>query len=35
MTERLFLEDAYLNQVTATVLAHTPEGGMIPDRSVF
>lgn len=35
MTGRLFLEDAYLGRATATVLAHTPEGEIIPDRSVF
>ncbi|MEL7012802.1 MAG: alanyl-tRNA editing protein, partial [Pseudomonadota bacterium] len=35
MTERLYLEDAYLTRAEATVTAHTPEGGIIVDRSVF
>lgn len=35
MTKRLFLDDAYQRRATATVLAHTPEGGIIPDQSIF
>ncbi|MEM6577977.1 MAG: alanyl-tRNA editing protein [Pseudomonadota bacterium] len=35
MTERLYLEDAYLTRAEASVTAHTPEGGIIVDRSVF
>jgi len=35
MTELLFRSDAYLAQAPAVVLAHTPEGGLVIDRSVF
>ncbi len=35
MTELLFRDDAYLRDATATVTAHTPEGGVVLDRSVF
>ena len=35
MTEMLFREDAYLTRATGRVLAHTPEGGIVLDRSVF
>lgn len=35
MTERLFLADAYATRADATVVAHTPEGGIVVDRSVF
>jgi misacylated tRNA(Ala) deacylase len=35
MTEALFREDAYLRQVTATVVGHTAEGGVVLDRSLF
>lgn len=35
MTEMLFREDAYLRDVTADVVAHTAEGGIILDRSIF
>jgi misacylated tRNA(Ala) deacylase len=36
MTTRLiFREDAYLTTCTARVLAHTPEGGIVVDRTVF
>lgn len=35
MTELLFRDDAYLQEATATILAHTPEGGLVVDRSVF
>lgn len=35
MTEKLFLSDAYARDVTADVVAHTAEGGIVLDRSVF
>lgn len=35
MTELLFREDAYLQQVDSVVTGHTPEGGILIDRSVF
>lgn len=35
MTRMLFREDAYLAQTEATVTAHTPEGGIVLDRTVF
>ncbi|MDC0737222.1 alanyl-tRNA editing protein [Cognatishimia sp. SS12] len=35
MTERLFLENAYLRETTARVQAHTPEGGVILDETLF
>ena len=35
MTEMLFRTDAYLRQAEGKVLAHTPEGGLIIDRSIF
>ncbi|MEM6375912.1 MAG: alanyl-tRNA editing protein [Pseudomonadota bacterium] len=35
MTERLYIEDAYATRADAVVTAHTPEGGIIVDRSVF
>jgi len=35
MTRMLFREDAYLAQSDATVTAHTPEGGIVLDRTVF
>jgi misacylated tRNA(Ala) deacylase len=34
-TELLFRADAYLNQSRAIVTAHTPEGGIVLDASVF
>lgn len=34
-TECLFREDSYLKDCTATVVAVTPEGGIVLDRSVF
>lgn len=34
-TDLLFRTDAYLREANATVLAHTPEGGIVVDRSVF
>lgn len=35
MTQAVFREDAYANGITGTVLAHTPEGGIILDRTIF
>lgn len=35
MTELLFREDAYLREAQARVVAHTPEGGVVLDRTVF
>jgi misacylated tRNA(Ala) deacylase len=35
MTQLLFRDDAYLQEATARVLAHTPEGGVVLDRTVF
>ncbi|MEM8654169.1 MAG: alanyl-tRNA editing protein [Pseudomonadota bacterium] len=35
MTEPLFREDVYAKDADATVVAHTPEGGIVLDRSVF
>ncbi len=35
MTELLFRQDAYLKDAEATVVGHTPEGGVILDQSVF
>ncbi|NBE06145.1 alanyl-tRNA editing protein [Paragemmobacter ruber] len=35
MTEPLFRSDAYLREAKATVIAHTAEGGVICDRSLF
>lgn len=35
MTERLYLDDPYRTQAEAVVTAHTPEGGIVCDRSVF
>ena len=34
MTDRLFLEDAYLRQTTARVLQSTP-AGIVLDRTIF
>ncbi|MEP2530430.1 alanyl-tRNA editing protein [Shimia sp.] len=34
-TELLFRDDAYLRTAEAKVIAHTPEGGVVLDRSVF
>ena len=34
-TEPLFLEDSYLREAEARVTGHTPEGGILIDRSVF
>ena len=35
MTQPLFLEDAYQREATAVVTAHTAEGGIVVDSSVF
>jgi len=35
MTERLFLDDAYRVEAEARVVAHTPEGGVVLDRTLF
>jgi misacylated tRNA(Ala) deacylase len=35
MTEPLFRADAYLREADGTVLAHTPEGGIVLDATVF
>ena len=34
-TDLLFMADAYLRETQSTVLAHTPEGGIVVDASVF
>ncbi|MEO5614858.1 MAG: alanyl-tRNA editing protein [Cypionkella sp.] len=34
-TTLLFRDDAYLREAEATVLAHTPEGGIVLDASIF
>jgi misacylated tRNA(Ala) deacylase len=35
ITELLFRTDAYLRETEATVIGHTPEGGILVDRSIF
>ncbi len=35
MTEKLFMADAYLQEAEGTVQAHTPEGGIVLDQSIF
>jgi len=35
MTELLFRADPYLAEAGGTVIAHTPEGGVVVDRSLF
>lgn len=35
LTDPLFRADAYLREADAIVLAHTPEGGIVVDASVF
>ena len=35
MTEPLFRSDAYLRETTGRVTGHTPEGGIVVDRTVF
>ena len=34
-TELLFLADTYLREAQSSVIAHTPEGGVVVDASVF
>ncbi len=35
MTQDLFRQDSHLQECSATVTAHTPEGGVVLDRTVF
>lgn len=35
MTEMLFRQDAYAREATGTVLAHTPEGGIVLNGTIF
>ncbi|MEL6449918.1 MAG: alanyl-tRNA editing protein [Pseudomonadota bacterium] len=35
MTDMLFRQDAYQRSAEATVLAHTPEGGVVLDQTLF
>lgn len=35
MTELLFRSEPYLRETVATVTAHTPEGGMVLDKTIF
>lgn len=35
MSEKLYLIDPYMREVEAKVVAHTPEGGVVLDRSLF
>ncbi len=35
MTARVFLDDTYLTNARARVTGHTPEGGIVLDRSLF
>jgi misacylated tRNA(Ala) deacylase len=35
MTELLFRDDAYLTTADCHIIGHTPEGGVIVDRSIF
>ncbi|MFN4129513.1 MAG: alanyl-tRNA editing protein, partial [Paracoccaceae bacterium] len=35
MTEPVFRDDAYAQQIASVVTGHTPEGGILVDRSVF
>ncbi|TAG14628.1 MAG: alanyl-tRNA editing protein [Rhodobacterales bacterium] len=35
MTDLLFREDAYLAAADCQIIGHTPEGGLVVDRSVF
>lgn len=35
MTQDLFRQDSHLRECSATVTAHTPEGGVVLDRTVF
>lgn len=35
MTQSLFVDDAYLREASAKIVDHTPEGGVILDKSIF
>jgi len=35
MTGKLFADDAYLKEATGTVIAHTEQGGIVLDQSLF
>ena len=35
MTELLFRDDAYQTAAVCRIIGHTPEGGIIVDRSLF
>ncbi|MGB7318902.1 MAG: alanyl-tRNA editing protein [Planktotalea sp.] len=35
MTVQMFLDDAYIRDAEASVIAHTPEGGVVLDASIF
>ena len=35
MTEKLFMVDAYLQEIEGRVVAHTAEGGIVLDQSIF
>ena len=35
MTEPLFIQDSYLREHRCLVVAHTPEGGVVLERSIF
>jgi len=35
MTQKLFADDAYLKETDAKVVAHTAQGGIVLDRSIF
>ena len=35
MTKKLFADDAYLKEADAKVVAHTAQGGIVLDRSIF
>lgn len=35
MSEKLFLDDAYLTEATGTVTGYSPEGAIILDRTIF
>lgn len=35
MTTPLFLEETYLRETTSRVMAHTPEGGIVLDQTIF
>ena len=35
MTDLLYRDDAYLAAADCQIIGHTPEGGLVVDRSVF